>query len=81
MLKGNGIFYKMALIIEAVILLALLIGCFGREEMAASFTGADMGSRLVQAEDLADFYSPPMELTPGVYQVRVRSSLGEQITF
>lgn len=82
-MMGNGKYIKkidfirMLFIIEFLILLALIPGCFRRERLIGVFCGDEIPERTVQAEDHLRFCTEELTLTPGVYQIRVWTKLAE----
>lgn len=70
--------FAILLIVELLLCLALLLGCFREEELVASFWGEDIAGQLVQVEDHVEYGSERVELTPGVYQIRVRTNLVDE---
>ncbi|MCM1303783.1 MAG: hypothetical protein NC305_07890 [Lachnospiraceae bacterium] len=75
--KKTGDRFQLLLVVEMVFLLALVPGCFRRERLICSFDGAGILGSVERAEDYGRFCSEKMELVPGVYQVRIWTSLAK----
>lgn len=60
---------------EFFLFLALLSGCFRREEMVYSYVGGDIAKSAGMAESCGEFYGARTELVWGVYQVRIWTRL------
>lgn len=76
--------FKILLIAELILVLALLPWCFCKEEQAVSFNGDEIGAEIgsehgepEQAEGHERFCSGRFALGPGVYQIRVWTELTE----
>lgn len=63
------------LVVELILTLMLLPGCFGGEEKVYGFAGKEIPDRLEQTEEAGNFESDRMELKPGVYRVRTWTEL------
>lgn len=69
--------YTILLIVELLVILILLPGCFCRETLIDFYSGEDMQASAVQVDDHIEVYGSQMILTPGVYQVRMQTELSE----
>lgn len=63
--------WKILLLIELFVILVLLWGCFKEEECVSSFSGESMAEQVTDDGGGQRWLSASMELTPGVYQLRV----------
>lgn len=59
------------LFLEAVLLAALLPGCFRREQILYEIRGSEISEQAVRAQDTSAFRRTDLALTPGVYRVRI----------
>jgi hypothetical protein len=69
--------YCIFLAAELLILLVILSNGFGHYELIYYFSGEDISSSYVLTEEDIATFGENMELLPGVYQVRVNTSLSE----
>ncbi len=65
------------LVAEALCLLLLLPGCFKKEKEIYNCCGEDIVQTAAPAGEGLEFQSERLELEPGVYEVRVQTSLAE----
>lgn len=70
--------FRLLLIIEAVLAFALLLLCFRKEERVYSCFGEDISGLAVETDGYWEVSGEQMELTPGVYQVRIQTRLTEE---
>ncbi len=73
MLRKNG--YKFLLILQLLLILILLPGCFREERLLTTFWGEDIAEQTTPGENCVEFGSRRMELTPGVYKIKVHARL------
>lgn len=69
--RGNIIIF-----IECICLLLMVPGCFKSRQLVFEGSGQDL-QIVAQQEDGEHFLSSPMQLSPGVYQLEVRTCVGE----
>lgn len=77
MLKEKRGKRRIMFIVELVIILALLPGCFRKEELLDAFSGEDILELTAQVESNQVYCGDKLTLNPGVYQIRVRTNLAE----
>lgn len=78
MLRKKRKSYLILLTIEIFCLVLLLAGCFQKDEQVECFFGKDIQEMTVEAEDHLKFSGDSFLLAPGVYQVRVQTSLAKE---
>lgn len=69
--------YVILFAIQILIVLALIPGCFRKEQLVYSHTNEDLNVLGVYTEDRAFMKGDYMTLSPGVYQVRIWSDVSE----
>lgn len=65
--------YFILILAELLCLLILLPGCFKNEEQIYGFNGEDIIHMAVQVGDSLEFCGDRLELTPGVYEIRLQA--------
>lgn len=65
------------LIVEIILVLVLLPGCFCGEEVVYSATGDKILELTTQVDEHKEYCSERMVLTPGVYRIKVQSKLAD----
>lgn len=74
--------FRGLLIVQAVLALGLLLTCFQREEPVYAIRGEEMAGRTVETEGGREFSGEEIALFPGVYQVRMETSIqGKEAVF
>lgn len=69
--------FRLLLAAEAVAALVVLLTCFQREERIYTVFGDEIEGQTVETGEGREFSGERMELSPGVYQVRMETALGE----
>ena len=69
--------YLPLILIEILCLILLLPGCFQKNRPVDSFYGEDIMEMAIPVEDHLEFCGDRLELTPGVYSIRVQSRLAD----
>lgn len=72
--------YIMLWIIELILILLLLPGCFGEEELIYSLLGEDSVGMSPSDTVNCEFSSDKIELKPGIYEIEVRTNLPQEAT-
>lgn len=75
MLKKNDKLFRILLLMELLCLLALLPGAFRQDETLVSYKTAEVNELTASGAEGLTFQSPRLELSAGVYRVRVSASL------
>lgn len=65
-------------IAEFLLILILLPGCFKQEELIFTLYGEECETLFTQTENHGEVYSDRIVLTPGVYQMKIRTNLTDQ---
>lgn len=73
--KCNG--YRILLIVELLLLLVLLPGCFQEEKQMLLLGREDVEEQTAVIADPSRFESERLELSPGVYRIEVKAQLGD----
>ena len=76
-LEKCGRRYLVLFIVEFIVLLLLLPGCFKKEELIDHFWGEDIVGLTTDLADHQEFYGDRLSLAPGVYRINVQTSLEE----
>ncbi len=71
--RGRGML--ILAVVQVVVLLALLPGCFRGEELRGSFSGEELAAGQQPEEGVLQCWSAPEDLQPGVYQIRAKYRL------
>ena len=69
----KGKCFPILLALEALALLAALLGCFRREQIVFEIPGTEVAASATPADNGLRYQGSPVELRPGVYRVRVNS--------
>lgn len=70
--------FVLLLIVELLVILVLLPGCFRQEKRIGLFYGEDLQALATQADNHIEVCGNQMTLTPGVYRLRVQTKLLEE---
>lgn len=78
MRTGKFDHWKILVFIELAVVVIVFAGCFGKEKLAYSFDRDSAVWTAVQTEGSPEYESERMELSPGVYCLKVQTELVEE---
>ncbi len=73
--------FRLLLMIEVMSACILLLTCFQQEKRICTVLGENIQNQLIETEGYTEYIGEEMELTPGVYRIRLKAHLEEGQSF